>query len=94
MNNAGINADDIDFISAHGTATIYNDEMEAKAITLAGLQNVPVNSLKGYYGHTLGAAGLIESILAIQCMEQNTLLPTLGFEETGTTPLNVTTAVK
>ena len=50
--NAGIAASDIDFISAHGTATLYNDEMEANAITLAALQEVPVNSLKGYYGHT------------------------------------------
>ena len=66
LNAAELNATDIDFISAHGTATIYNDEMEAKAITLAGLQSFPVNSLKGYYGHTLGAAGLIESIISIQ----------------------------
>ena len=57
---------DIDLISAHGTATVYNDEMEAKAISLADLSAVPVNSLKGYYGHTLGAAGLIESIVSMQ----------------------------
>jgi len=82
----------IDFISAHGTATIYNDEMEAKAINLAGMQNVPVNSLKGYYGHTLGAAGLIESVISIQSLKENLLIPTSGFKETGTTqPLNIYT---
>lgn len=93
MNNAGVKAKDIGLISAHGTATPYNDEMEAKAITLAGLQNAPVSGLKAFYGHTLGAAGLIETVLAKQCMQQNTLLPTLGFGETGTAPLNITTAV-
>lgn len=90
MQDAAVPVKDIDFISAHGTATIYNDEMEAKALTLAGLQSVPVNSLKGYYGHTLGAAGLIESIISIESLKKNTLIPTLGFHEPGTTkPLNV-----
>jgi 3-oxoacyl-[acyl-carrier-protein] synthase-1 len=56
MNDGGLSKDDIDFISAHGTATMYNDEMEAKAIALAGLTAPPVNSLKAFYGHTLGAA--------------------------------------
>lgn len=85
---------DIDFISAHGTATGYNDEMEAKAITLAGLDIVPVNSLKGYYGHTLGAAGLIESIISIQSLKENLILPTLGFKKIGVTnPINVCTTL-
>lgn len=83
MAEAGITSKNIDFISAHGTATIYNDEMEAKAITLAALESVPVNSLKGYYGHTLGAAGLLESVIAIQSMKTNTILPTLGFRKLG-----------
>ena len=83
MTDAGIGAGDVDFISAHGTATLYNDEMEAKAITLAALQTVPVNSMKGYYGHTLGAAGILESVIAVQSMKTNTILPTLGFRELG-----------
>jgi len=83
MADAGIGAKNIDFISAHGTATLYNDEMEAKAITLADLQLVPVNSLKGYYGHTLGAAGILESIISVQSMKTNTILPTIGFEALG-----------
>ncbi|MBV9962494.1 MAG: beta-ketoacyl synthase [Parafilimonas sp.] len=83
MNNAALTADNIDFISAHGTATLYNDEMEAKAIASAKLESSPVNSLKGYYGHTLGAAGLVESIISIQSLKQNIVIPTKGFEEIG-----------
>lgn len=90
MKQADVKPADIDFISAHGTATIYNDEMEAKAINLAGMQDIPVNSLKGYYGHTLGAAGLIETVAAVYSLKENIVLPTIGFKKTGTSkPLNV-----
>lgn len=85
LKDAGKQALDIDFISAHGTATVFNDEMEANAITIAGLQNVPLNSLKGNYGHTLGAAGLIESIISIQSLKQGLVLPTYGYQENGVT---------
>jgi 3-oxoacyl-[acyl-carrier-protein] synthase-1 len=84
MSQAGVGAEEIDFISAHGTATRYNDDMEAKAIHLAGLERVPVNSFKAYYGHTLGAAGILESILTIHSMKENILVPTLGYSEPGT----------
>lgn len=83
MQDAGLGAAEIDFISAHGTATLYNDEMEAKAFTLANLQHVPINSLKGYYGHTLGAAGLIESVATIHSMKEELIIPTLGFRQLG-----------
>ncbi len=73
----------IDYISAHGTATIYNDEMEAKAISLAGLEKVPVNSFKGFWGHTQGAAGIIESIAAIHSLKENILFNTIGFNKLG-----------
>lgn len=87
---AGLTADEIAFISAHGTATLYNDEMEAKAFSLANLERVPVNSLKGYYGHTLGAAGMIESIVSIQSLQKGMILPTLGFEKSGvSTDINI-----
>ena len=90
IQSAGLSSGDIDFISAHGTATIYNDEMEAKAITLADLQTVPVNSLKGYYGHTLGAAGLIECIVSCRSLKDNLLLPTMGFKKPGVSrPVNI-----
>jgi 3-oxoacyl-[acyl-carrier-protein] synthase I len=89
---ANLPAQAIDFISAHGTATIFNDEMEAKAITLSNLQSVPVNSLKGYYGHTLGAAGVIESVISIHSLKENMVIPTLGFKTPGVTkPVNVCT---
>ncbi len=83
LKNASISAGDIDFISAHGTATIFNDEMESLAFSASGLSSVPVNSLKGYYGHTLGAAGTIESILTVKTMTQNLLVRTAGYDEYG-----------
>ena len=92
--DAGCAAGEIDFISAHGTATPYNDEMEARAITLAQVGAAPVNSLKGYYGHTLGAAGLIESIVTLQSMREDRILPSLGYETNGVTmPLNICTSL-
>ncbi len=80
----------VDYISAHGTATPYNDEMESIAITRAGLQQVPVNSFKGYWGHTLGAAGVIESIAAVFSLRGNILLNTLGYASSGVSqPINI-----
>ena len=84
MKQAETAANEIDFISLHGTATLYNDDMESKALKLAQLQSVPANSLKGYFGHTLGAAGLIESVISIQSLRQNIILPTKGFTTPGT----------
>ena len=90
MDQAGTKAENIDFISAHGTATRYNDDMEAKAFHLASLQDVPLNSLKGYYGHTLGAAGILESIVTIHSMKENRIIPTKGYSMPGTEkPVNV-----
>lgn len=75
--------EDIDFVSAHGTATVYNDEMEAKAFHLLNLNEVPLNSFKGYYGHTLGAAGILETILSAQSLKHNELIATAGFDQPG-----------
>lgn len=75
----------IAFINAHGTATPYNDEMESIAIERAGLSQVPVNALKGYYGHTMGAAGVLESILSMYAIDDATILATKGFETIGVT---------
>lgn len=73
-----------DFINAHGTATEYNDEMEAIAFSRMELQHTPLNSLKSYYGHTLGAAGVVESILCMESLKQNKMIASAGFTETGT----------
>lgn len=81
LTEANIAGEAISFVSAHGTATNYNDEMEAKAIYHAGV-TAPVNSLKSYFGHTLGASGLLETVISLQAMEANILLPTLNFETT------------
>jgi 3-oxoacyl-[acyl-carrier-protein] synthase I len=95
MNQSGMTAKEFDFISAHGTATRYNDEMEAKAFHLASLQDTPINSLKGYFGHTLGAAGILESIVTMQSMKENIILPTLGFSSPGTeVPVNIVKEMK
>jgi 3-oxoacyl-[acyl-carrier-protein] synthase I len=85
LEEAGMTSKDIDFISAHGTATLYNDEMEAKAFNLMNLKETPLNSLKGYYGHTLGAAGIVETIISAQSLKQDELIPTAGFESVGVT---------
>lgn len=83
MKEAQINSNQIDYISAHGTATPFNDEMEAIAFSRLDLQNVPVNSLKGFYGHTLGASGLLETVIAIESANQNQLFESKGFDEIG-----------
>ena len=79
------NPEDIAFINAHGTATMYNDEMESIAIERAELAHVPVNGLKGYYGHTMGAAGILETILSMQAIDDHIILATKGYETLGVT---------
>jgi len=95
---SNLKASDIDFISGHGTATLFNDEMEALAITDAHLENVPMNSLKSYFGHTLGAAGIIESVITLESMRNNIIIGTYNYKTQGTSkPINIaaktTTAV-
>ncbi|MEI6311110.1 MAG: beta-ketoacyl synthase N-terminal-like domain-containing protein [Bacteroidota bacterium] len=88
MREAHLSVSDIDFISAHGTATIYNDEMESKAIESLQLNNVPINSFKGYIGHTLGAAGIAEIIFSVLSMQNQLLIQSLGCIETDY-PINI-----
>lgn len=78
-----INIDKLAFINAHGTATMYNDEMESIAIERAGLLHIPVNALKGYLGHTLGAAGILECILSMVSFDNGVILPTIGYQKLG-----------
>jgi len=89
---AGILPEQVDFISAHGTATLYNDEMEAIAFDRINRAEVPLFSLKANYGHTLGASGLLETVISIEALHQNKILPSLGFQESGVSkPITVFT---
>lgn len=83
LKEAGLEGRELDFISAHGTATEYNDEMEAIALDRLRLNEVPVNSLKGYFGHTLGASGLLEAVISFESARKGMLYPSLGFETLG-----------
>ncbi|MEH6535278.1 MAG: beta-ketoacyl synthase N-terminal-like domain-containing protein [Psychroserpens sp.] len=90
LQEAKITSETIDYISAHGTATQFNDEMEAIAFNRLKLEQTPLNSLKGYYGHTLGASGLLEAIVGIHTMKNNMLYTSLGMDELGVSvPLNI-----
>jgi 3-oxoacyl-[acyl-carrier-protein] synthase-1 len=90
MKEAKINANQIDYISAHGTATPFNDEMESIAFSRSGLSGVPLNSLKGFYGHTLGASGLLETVIGIESVLRNKLFVSLGYDESGVSePINI-----
>ena len=71
----------VGFVSAHGTGTPYNDAMEAVAITrVFGRRAVPVNSIKGAIGHTLGAAGAFEAILCARVLAEGRIPPTAGLD--------------
>ncbi len=90
LQEANLKAEDIDYVLAHGTATRYNDDMEAIAFHRAGLANCPTTSLKGYYGHTLGAAGLLEAVITAECLRRQLVLASLGYAHPGTTePMHI-----
>lgn len=82
MSEANITSSDIGCIAAHGTGTIFNDEMESKAIAINNLNNTPLYSLKSFYGHTLGASGVLECVIALQAMKDSCIIPNLRFENT------------
>jgi 3-oxoacyl-[acyl-carrier-protein] synthase-1 len=95
MNEASIKPQEIAAISAHGTATRYNDEMESKAFAIAGLMHAPLHSLKGYVGHTLGAASLLESAMLIESLRHGRTIASAGFEQIGVpTPVQVSTTAE
>ncbi len=88
-----VNRQDLAFVSVHGTSTLYNDEMEAIALDRAGLLDVPICALKGTFGHTMGAAGILESIMGMLALEEGIVLPTRGFKELGVSrPVRVSAA--
>jgi 3-oxoacyl-[acyl-carrier-protein] synthase II len=74
----------VEFISAHGTGTVYNDAMEVAAIAAVfgeAAGAIPVNSIKGVIGHTLGAAGAFEAIMSVKILREGLIPPTVGCEQ-------------
>jgi len=78
--DARVKSGEIDYINAHATATIQGDQEEAEAIGEVFGPTVPVSSLKGYIGHTLGASGAIELAASLSMMEQGVIYPTLNLD--------------
>ena len=70
-------------VAAHGTATMFNDQMESKAIESAGLGDLPTTTIKPHYGHTFGASSIVESIIMMCSLNDGVILPVHGFEELG-----------
>ena len=79
----GVDIQTLSAVNVHGTATMYNDQMESKAIAASGLSEIPMNTLKGYLGHTLGASGILETIITMHSVAHGELLGTKGFSEIG-----------
>ena len=87
---ASCSPDELAFINVHGTATLFNDEMESIALQRAGLSSVPVNALKAVFGHTMGAAGLLEVLVSMRAVDAGIVPATLGFTRLGVScPVNV-----
>jgi 3-oxoacyl-[acyl-carrier-protein] synthase II len=83
LDTAGLNAEDVDYINAHGTSTPLNDEAETKAIkTVFGdyAYRVPISSTKSMTGHLLGAAGGIESVATVMAIKNGVIHPTINYE--------------
>src|SRR6059036_1098837 len=78
LHSAQISADDVNYVNAHGTATIFNDAAEGKAIS-ALFNGVPVSSTKSMMGHSLGAAGAIEAVISLLALRHQFLPPNINF---------------
>ena len=83
LNSAHVHPEDIDYINAHATATLQGDKEEAQAISEVFGKNTPVSGLKGHIGHTLGASGALELIVALDMMRKGLILPTHNLEKIG-----------
>src|SRR6202012_1260436 len=84
LKDAGISPEQVDYVNAHGTGTTVNDATETAALHLAFGAHAPrlaISSTKAMHGHTLGAAGAIESIAAITALSTGILPPTINFTE-------------
>jgi 3-oxoacyl-[acyl-carrier-protein] synthase II len=80
--DAGVSTADVDFISAHGTGTPFNDRIESLAIrNLFGDVAPPVSSTKSAIGHLLGAAGAAEALVCVETLRRGVMPPTLNLEQ-------------
>lgn len=83
LNDAGLQADEIDYINAHGTSTSLNDQAETSAVKIALEEyayHVPISSTKSTHGHLLGAAGALEAIICLKSLNANMLPPTINYQ--------------
>lgn len=81
---SGMKPEDIHYVNGHGTATVFNDAMEAEAISAIFVDGrTPVTSMKGYFGHTLGAAGIVEAALCIEAIREGIIPASLGLKKLG-----------
>ncbi|HEX7973210.1 MAG TPA: beta-ketoacyl-[acyl-carrier-protein] synthase II, partial [Anaerolineales bacterium] len=83
MQSAGINPEDVDYINAHGTATLLNDLSETKAIKKAFgdiAYNIPISSTKSMTGHMMGATGALEAVFAVQAIRSGVIPPTIHYQ--------------
>jgi 3-oxoacyl-[acyl-carrier-protein] synthase II len=83
MREGQVEGRDIDYVNAHGTGTLLNDAAESRAISEAVRGDVPTSSTKSFFGHTLGAAGGLESVIAIMALRHQIAPPTLRFSSPG-----------
>jgi len=84
INDSGINKEQISYINAHGTGTLYNDKSETEAIkTVFGEKayDIPISSTKSMTGHMLGASGAAEAIVCIKAIQESFIPPTIGLQE-------------
>lgn len=83
LDHAGVNPEEVDYINAHGTSTELNDKYETMAIKIAlgeAAKKVAISSIKGTIGHSLGAAGGLESIACIKTLQTGVIAPTINYE--------------
>jgi 3-oxoacyl-[acyl-carrier-protein] synthase-1 len=89
IKDAGIEVDDIDYVNAHGTATLANDRVESLAVEKLFAKDVLVSSTKAITGHTLGAAGAIEAIISCEAIKKSIIPPQTGLKKQENENINV-----
>jgi 3-oxoacyl-[acyl-carrier-protein] synthase-1 len=81
LKSAGISPDEIDYINLHGTATPANDRSEDQGLMQVFSASVPCSSTKGFTGHTLGAAGILEAVIACIAIEEGLMPPSVNTQQ-------------